>query len=148
MVLLGNSLVRVWWKASYTGTKRARDRGHPSLMPRRKGKRTSPYTVVQYPGVGDACGKWTMLRFGTWRAVRLIVCRLRRECRWRRRRGRVPVPLVMATGVPSHGARQSRGDVPLALGAEPLAYSCDNEEHDKRNNTVHYRCAHFGERNG
>ena len=47
-----------------------------------------------------------------------------------RYRGREPVQLVMATGVPSHGARQSRGDVPLALGAEPLAYSCDNEEHD------------------
>ena len=58
-----------------------------------------------------------------------------------------PIPLVMATGVPSHGARQSRGNVPLALGVAPLAYFCDNGEQDERNNTVDYKCANFGERN-
>ena len=42
MVLLRNSCVRVWWKASQTTTKSAGEMGQPSLMPLMRGNWTSP----------------------------------------------------------------------------------------------------------
>ena len=44
MVLVGNS--GVVWNASYTNTNNVGGRGHPSLMPHRNGKCTSPYDLV------------------------------------------------------------------------------------------------------